>query len=80
MFKYIYGIHMRKMAYLIYLCVPVLFTVLLSTEPREKRKLIRSLSMFIISLQFHLSPLSLVFSVLSTSEHRSCSTMYVDIA
>lgn len=48
---------------------------------RRKRKLIRSLSMFfIISLQFPLSPLFLVFSVLSTSEYRSCSTTYLDTA
>lgn len=45
---------------------------------RRKRKLIRSLSMFIISLQFSLNPLFLFISVLSTSEHRSCSTIYLD--
>lgn len=35
-FKYIYGIHIEKIAYLIFLCLPILFTVLLSMEPGEK--------------------------------------------
>lgn len=47
---------------------------------RRKRKLIRSLSMFIISLQFPLSLLFLVSSVLNTAERGSCSTTHLDTA
>lgn len=39
---------------------------------RRKKKLIRSLLMFNISLKFPLNPLFLVFSFLCTSEHRLC--------
>lgn len=47
---------------------------------RRKKKLIRSLLMFNISLKFPLNPLFLVFSSLCTSEHRLCRTTHLDIA
>lgn len=59
-------------------CLPILFHSAVFHRARRKTKLIRSLPMFNISLKFPLNPLFLVFSVLSTSEHRLCSATHLD--
>lgn len=64
------------MAYVNGRSLPILFHSAAFHGARRKKKLIRSLFMFNISLKFPLNPLFLVFSILCTAEQRLCSTLH----